>query len=710
VRRWLAWTWLAAACGPSPAPGSSEAEWRLSTASLGAPVASVRVVAARVTASDGLPAPLPAAYPCASEVTSTCLDAGPDGLVALGGLCASDVAPEAPWRFDLELYSQSSCIGAALNGPGGTVRCRAATDLIASASVDGRLEVSLRAGSVVDVPVVCVGNGPTLAFVEVPATGRPGIALAPPVRVRVVDGSGAGLAAPVRTITLEAVPGGAAPAGTLVAQTDGTGTATFPDVRFGVTGVHRLLATTPGLPSALSDGITIKDNDPPLVSILVPPYVRGTAALSATASDPGGSVASLRIERAPGGSQAWSTLCAGSSATIACPWSTGASEDGYHDVRAVAVDAAGNEAVAPARDVLVDNAPPAVSMNNPGGSLSGLVTLAATASDSGSGIASVEYQWLVAGAWQRACLATRSPWRCSFDTTLVPDGRYSMRAVAADLAGNVAASVELPSRSIDNTRPAVALVDPGAQLVARTQLGTVAYARAGVVHVRVKFSPSGKSAWSTICEDGLAPYACEWDVPSVADGPYELRATMLDASGRTTTSAPLTVSVEAGRPRAADVASSNGGTETGRIEAGDTLDLAYSRPMRPASLLAGWDGAARPVRVLVRDGALAGGGPLEDQLELFTDAALSVPVAVGRVVLGGDYVKGGLSGAFDGTMSLSGATLRVVLGSPSSPGAMRRASAPGTLAWTPSASALDTSGAACSTWTANESAGPRLGF
>ena len=109
--------------------------------------------------------------------------------------------------------------------------------------------------------------------------------------------------------------------------------------------------------------------------------------------------------------------------------------------------------------------PAAVTIADPGSPLRGTVTLSGTATDSGSGVASVQMQYRAGRRPRRGrtgCTATTAPYSCSFDTTTVADGLYDVRALATDVAGNTATSAVVANRRIDNTGPTCRVSDPGA--------------------------------------------------------------------------------------------------------------------------------------------------------------------------------------------------------------------------------------------------------
>ena len=93
-------------------------------------------------------------------------------------------------------------------------------------------------------------------------------------------------------------------------------------------------------------------------------------------------------------------------------------------------------------------APSGVTIADPGSPLRGTVTLSGTATDTGSGVASVRMQIAPAGTstWSTACTDTTAPYSCSVDTTSIADGLYDVRALATDVAGNTATSAVVANR------------------------------------------------------------------------------------------------------------------------------------------------------------------------------------------------------------------------------------------------------------------------
>ena len=191
------------------------------------------------------------------------------------------------------------------------------------------------------------------------------------------------------------------------------------------------------------------------------------------------------------------------------------------------------------------------------------VNLTGTATDTGSGIASVRFQYAVAGSgtWSDACTdtttptparstppasptasttcarsrpttpATRPPRPCrptAASTTAAPSSRSPTRSPAASAAS---------SRSTA-PRP----IPPACRLV------TFEYRQ-------------GAGAWQLICSDPTASYTCGTiDTNVVADGNYDVRMSATDTLGHQTISPTIVVIIDNTAPTATSVQAANGGT------------------------------------------------------------------------------------------------------------------------------------------------------
>ena len=183
--------------------------------------------------------------------------------------------------------------------------------------------------------------------------------------------------------------------------------------------------------------------------------LRGTVTLGGTGADAASGMGSMRFEYKLSSGSTWATACTDLTppSPFSCSWDTTSVADGSYDVRAVAIDNAGNTRTSTAVTArVVDNTAPTVSVTSPG-MFRGTTTVAATAADA-VGLTSVAIQYSVAGAGSYAtiCTDTSSPYSCSWNASALGDGSYDVRAIATDTAGNTTTSAVV-SAYVNNTGP-----------------------------------------------------------------------------------------------------------------------------------------------------------------------------------------------------------------------------------------------------------------
>jgi Bacterial Ig domain len=434
----------------------------------------------------------------------------------------------------------------------------------------------------------------------------------------------------------------------------------------------------------------IVDNTAPTVTMTDPgQYLKGTITLDATAGDGAGSgVASVKIQRSPAGAGSWTDICTDNSSPYQCASVNTATwgGDGLYDLRAVATDNVAkttNSTVVTNRRV--DNTAPTAGVTDPGTPLRLTVSVGATGTDGGSGVANVKVQRSPAGAgtWTDICTDTTSPYSCSWDTTGVTDGLYDLRAITTDNAGNTTTSATVTNRRVDNTAPTAGLTDPGSplrQTVTLNATGTDT-GGSGVLNVAIQRAPTGTSTWTTICTDATSPYSCSWNTTGVADGGYDLRAVTTDNAGNVTNSSTVSNRVvDNTAPTASDVQTGVTGTTAGLPQQGDTLVFTFSEQIAPGTIVGGWNGTGTQTVTVTMD----------------TGNHLSITGATlvnGFVTLGGaGYVQAGKTVVFtNSTIAQSGGTVTLTLGTPDKPQFLQTGTA-GNSSWPVAAGLTDIAG------------------
>jgi hypothetical protein len=436
--------------------------------------------------------------------------------------------------------------------------------------------------------------------------------------------------------------------------------------------------------------------------------VRGNVALRAVTSGAGAATVTMRFEYSIADSGSWATIagCGNATGTTrTCTWTTTGAET--YDVRAVAV--VGSRTFYDTEyDILVDNVAPTATLGVPGGTLRGTVDLTASADDGDSGLDTVTVQYKLASAstWAACGTGDDSPYVCQLDTAALANGSYNFRAVAVDAAGN-STTTSTTTRTVDNTAPSVSITSPanGATLSGTTTITAAASAVQGVSSVRIEARAGTSGAFSPVCTDTSAPYACTYDTSTAANGTYQIQAVLVPTSGASVTSSVVTVTVDNAPLKAqdvqtVDVASAN------RPAAGDKLVLTYSARVDLATIKNGWTGTSTTVGVSFKDKNVTGAAIAGyDRMEV-TDANL------GQVAFTQNFVSGNRTVVLTGsTMVASTATVNgvqvtvvtITLGTPSNNSWLRRSNSTGVMRWTPSTAARNLAGVACSAAYASES-------
>ncbi len=284
----------------------------------------------------------------------------------------------------------------------------------------------------------------------------------------------------------------------------------------------------------------VADTTPPNASITAPANnatVSGNRTLTASATDNVGVVGvQFMVDGTNVGTE-------DTSSPYSRSWNTTAVSNGSHVISIVARDAAGNTDTASINvtvdNMVADTTPPSVSLTAPANNatVSGTaVTASASASDN-VGVTGVQFYL---DDNPMGAEDTAAPYSYSWDSTVVPNGSYTVSAVARDDAGNTStSSVDITINNADTTAPNASVTSPvnGATVAGNITMTASATDNVGVAGVQ--FRVDGANVGT---EDTTSPFSRVWNSTSVANGSHVISIVARDAAGNTDT-ASVTVTV-----------------------------------------------------------------------------------------------------------------------------------------------------------------------
>jgi hypothetical protein len=228
-------------------------------------------------------------------------------------------------------------------------------------------------------------------------------------------------------------------------------------------------------------------------------------------------------------------------------WNTMSVPNGTYTLASVASTASGFNANSPAVTVTVDNSPPTTTAVLPANNatLVGSEYLDATAS---SGATVVTYELSGNGLSDDAVatgMPTRYGWLSEWNTTSVANGTYTLESVASYHGLESATSAPI-TVTVNNPPPtSTVLVPAGGANVSGTSSVLDASASANVS--RVTYELSGGTLSNQVISTGtptLYGWLAEWDTTGVPDGIYSLVSVAAYPNGVSTTSAPVSITVD----------------------------------------------------------------------------------------------------------------------------------------------------------------------
>jgi hypothetical protein len=204
-----------------------------------------------------------------------------------------------------------------------------------------------------------------------------------------------------------------------------------------------------------------------------------------------------------------------------------------HTIRARLTDMFGRTAWSPPVAVTVDNAMPVVNWESPAeySLLEGTVTLRSSASDTISGLDAVSYY---AGDALIASVTEGPDWSYTWDTVAnpppaTPDGRYRLKVIAVDKAGNQSAATR--TVTIRNAEPTFAITTPadGAHVRGNVPVAVTGADSADIAKVQFRIDGALKAT------DSRKPFTYSLNTSSLKAGLHELSVVAYDRQGQTTT-------------------------------------------------------------------------------------------------------------------------------------------------------------------------------
>ena len=250
----------------------------------------------------------------------------------------------------------------------------------------------------------------------------------------------------------------------------------------------------------------------------------------AAADGSGSGVASVVVEARPTGGPWAAVADADTSAPYEALWITTALTSGDSELRAIVTDRAGNATNSPLLTVTVAVAPETIITSAPSGLVAvSTATIVFSASDP-----SATFECAVDGGAWTAC---QSP----LELTGLADQAHTVqvRSIYAAGADGTPATATWTS---DTTAPSIVVSAPATAAGSATLSATATDASA-LGSVRFEYTPDGTGTFTEISRDSSAPYTATWNVASLANGLYKVRAVVTDAAGNIGQSATVDVTV-----------------------------------------------------------------------------------------------------------------------------------------------------------------------
>ena len=172
------------------------------------------------------------------------------------------------------------------------------------------------------------------------------------------------------------------------------------------------------------------------------------------------------------------------------------------------------------------------------------VPIQVDADDAESGVAQVQIR--IDGSPTDCAVDQSFPYECSWNTLVMSNGSHSIDAVITDKAGNtfITNSVSVTVNNLLDTLDPIGTITAPADGVTVSGSGVVVQVEASdnVAVQSVQIQIDGSTTQCPV--DQSAPYTCTWNTTLESEGPHTIDAVIIDTSTNSTTTTPITVTVE----------------------------------------------------------------------------------------------------------------------------------------------------------------------
>ena len=321
-------------------------------------------------------------------------------------------------------------------------------------------------------------------------------------------------------------------------------------------------------------------------------YLNGTVSLSASSD---ADTTQIDFERRPAGGGSWVTIASDTTTPWGTSLDTTALADGLYDFRVIATDATGHTGTSPIRaNVRVDNTTPSGALSTPanGATVGGTsVALSGSYSDAGSGVASVRYELRPTGggSWTAITTTTGAPFSATWDATTVSSGSYDLQPIITDRAGNTFSGA-MRTVTVDVSAPTVVLTNPGATISGAVTLNATV-SGTGATQVAFAATLAGGASWSSLGTDASSPWSTTFDSSQLPDGVYDLRATVSDNLGNTSSDVVAAIRIDNTAPRVVSSTPADGTT----VPSASAIGLVTSEAATPVGVTLDGNATVAPI-------------------------------------------------------------------------------------------------------------------